>query len=221
MTDLELGGDIYLERGPGDRVLRAGGVELGLVVERRARAIHVIGGHEPLGRRCNHEAALPGSEVGQLRFQRMLPAADIGVEDVRPDHVSGIHEQGAGVGGIGGEVRELRAGRARRHAVGLDEREVGWLDAVRVARREGEVALEIVDVQRCAPVRVVAADVIDDRAGTWRVELHLEEGAAAAGQLRRGPREVPHRGVCVTLRSARRVWVGLRIAQRHGEPRSH
>src|SRR6266851_5187831 len=43
MTDLELGGDIYLERGPGDRVLRARGVELGLVAEGRARAIHVIG----------------------------------------------------------------------------------------------------------------------------------------------------------------------------------
>ena len=67
--------------------------------------------------------------------------------------IARVHQERVGVRGVRGQVSQLRAGWAGRDAVGLDEREVGRLGAVWVAVVERLRALQVVDVQRGAPVR--------------------------------------------------------------------
>src|SRR5439155_23809954 len=109
------------------------------------------------------------------------------------------------------DVRGLRSGRPRGVDVALDETEVRRLLAVGVAVVELTAALEVVDVQRRTPMRVVAADVVEERRLSRWIELHLEEGAPAA-------LAAAVRGVGVALRLTRRLRVGVLVAERHTEP---
>ena len=97
------------------------------------------------------------------------------------EFVTWVHQQRALVRRHRVEVGLLRARRAGGYAVGLEEREVDRLDAVVVADAEPGLALQRVDGQCRAPVRVVTAQAVRERGEAGRVELHLEEGAAAAG----------------------------------------
>src|SRR2546421_2491332 len=134
---------------------------------------------------------------------------------MHPKLVTRVHEQRLRVGRDGRQVGQLRAGRAGRHTVLLDEGEVRGLDAVEVAVVELAGALEVVDMEGGAPVGVVAADVVDERTKPGRVELYFEEGAPAAV-------DVESWGIfgCVrvAVRLAGRLRIGERVAQRHAEP---
>src|SRR6202044_2481752 len=139
---------------PRDDVLRPRGRVLRLEVEPGAGAVERVGVHEAVRGRGDHEAALPGGVVGFSGFQRAA-ARYLRVEHVHGDLVARVHQQRAGIGREGGQVAALRARRPGGHAVGLDEAEVDWLDALRITG-PGSVAaaFQAVDVERRAPVRV-------------------------------------------------------------------
>ena len=142
----------------GMMLLRPGGVVLGLIVERRARAVGDVRGHEPVRGRGDHEAALAGGEiVGSASSSACRPrsfASKMWTPSLSPGFIMSVCAFGVTVArlarcGLGGPV-----GTPLR----LDEREVGRLGAVGVAVAKPYRALQVVDVQRRAPVRVVAAD---------------------------------------------------------------
>src|SRR5467141_3006947 len=133
---------------------------------------------------------------------------------MHPKLVTRVHEQRLRVGRDGCQVGQLRARRAGRHTVLLDESEVRGLDAVEVAVVELAGALEVVDMEGGAPVGVIAADVVDERTKAGRVELYFEEGAAATVDIEGGR---VFGGVRVAVRLAGRLRIGERVAERHAE----
>ncbi len=164
-----------------------------------------------------HETALPGREVIDLDLQGQAAASGYWcIEDVDPKSITRIHQEGRRIRCDGGEVGALWARRTGRHAIGLDEREVGGLDAIEVAEVELTGTFEVVDMQRGAPVAVVAAEVVGERSEAGRIELDFEEGAAATVDVEGGR-------VLRRVRIAVRLTGGLRIRERiakgHAEPR--
>src|SRR5580700_11609212 len=110
-----------------------------------------------------------------------------------------------------GKVAELRARWAGGDTVGLNPREIHRLDAVVVAG-SGYRALEAVDVERGAPVGVVAAHAVDERGKARGIELQLDEARSAPGIRAVG-------GIGIAVRRAGELRIGIGIADVGGEPR--
>src|SRR5581483_2965419 len=127
VPDLLLQEHATLECGPRHLVLLLGRVVFRVEGERRTGAVRDVRVHEAVGGAGRHPAGLAGGQV-------VHGGGEAGgrVRDRDLDRITGVDLQRVRVRRVRADVRELRARRACRYAVGLQEREVDRLGAVRV-----------------------------------------------------------------------------------------
>jgi len=106
----------------------------------------------------HHKTRLTGGQI-----INDIDEADRCVLDGDSQIIALIHEQRLWIGSEGRSVCAGRSWRASWNAIHLDKGEVGRLCASGIAELEAERALQTVDVQRSAPVSLIATDLGNER----------------------------------------------------------